>query len=40
MKFKARLFLLPIPKTVRGQKGDGDTVTVELHLDRATRSAT
>jgi hypothetical protein len=25
--------LLPIPKAVRGDKGDGDTVTIELRLE-------
>ena len=25
--------LLPIPKAIRGDKGDGDLVTVELRLD-------
>lgn len=26
--------LLPVPKKIRGRKGDGDEVTVELSLDR------
>ena len=26
--------LLPVPKKIRGGKGDGDRVTVELRLDR------
>jgi len=28
--------LLPVPKSVRGDTGDGDTVTVELRLQAPT----